>query len=146
MPKDPPGRSSSPRVATGIKGLDEILRGGLPENRLYLVEGEPGTGKTTLALQFLLEGARRGERGLYVTLSETADELGEVALSHGWSLENVTLYELAATPETLSADEQYTILHPSEVELGRRASSSTHCRRCACWREIRCDTGGRFWR
>lgn len=118
MPKDPLGRSSSPRVATGIEGLDEILRGGLPENRLYLVEGEPGTGKTTLALQFLLEGARSGERGLYVTLSETADELGEVALSHGWSLENVTLYELAATPETLSADEQYTILHPSEVELG----------------------------
>ncbi|MGH7397660.1 MAG: ATPase domain-containing protein [Candidatus Rokuibacteriota bacterium] len=117
MPEDPL-RRASPRVATGIEGLDEILRGGLPENRLYLVEGEPGTGKTTLALQFLLEGASRGERGLYVTLSETTGELAEVARSHGWSLENVTLYELAATPEPLSADDQYTILHPSEVELG----------------------------
>jgi circadian clock protein KaiC len=117
MPEVPVGRPS-PRVATGIEGLDEILGGGLPENRLYLVEGEPGTGKTTLALQFLLEGTRRGERGLYVTLSETADELRAVALSHGWSLENVALYELAATPGPLSADEQYTILHPSEVELG----------------------------
>src|SRR5882724_8879246 len=117
MPADPLGRSS-PRVATGIEGLDDILVGGLPENTLYLVEGEPGTGKTTLALQFLLEGARRGERGLYVTLSETADELRGVALSHGWSLDNVAIYELAPTPEPLSADEQYTILHPSEVELG----------------------------
>jgi circadian clock protein KaiC len=117
MPADPLGRSS-PRVATGIEGLDDILAGGLPENTLYLVEGEPGTGKTTLALQFLLEGARRGERGLYVTLSETADELRGVALSHGWSLDNVAIYELAPTPEPLSADEQYTILHPSEVELG----------------------------
>jgi len=117
MPADPLG-SPSPRVATGIEGLDDILRGGLPENRLYLVEGEPGAGKTTLALQFLLEGTRRGERGLYVTLSETAEELHAVALSHGWSLDHVALYELAATPEPLSADEQYTILHPSEVELG----------------------------
>ena len=117
MPADPLGRSS-PRVATGIEGLDDILAGGLPENTLYLVEGEPGTGKTTLALQYLLEGARRGERGLYVTLSETADELRGVALSHGWSLDNVAIYELAPTPEPLSADEQYTILHPSEVELG----------------------------
>jgi circadian clock protein KaiC len=105
-------------VATGIEGLDEILRGGLPENRLYLVEGEPGTGKTTLALQFLLEGVRHGERGLYVTLSETAEELRAVALSHGWSLDHVAIYELAPTPEPLSADEQYTVLHPSEVELG----------------------------
>ena len=117
MPEAPLGRPS-PHVATGIEGLDEILQGGFPENRLYLVEGEPGTGKTTLALQFLLEGARRGERGLYVTLSETADELRTVALSHGWSLEHVALYQLAATPESLSDDEQYTILHPSEVELG----------------------------
>ena len=117
MPEDPLGRPS-PTVATGIEGLDEILRGGLPEHRLYLVEGEPGTGKTTLALQFLLEGTRHGERGLYVTLSETAEELRAVALSHGWSLDHVAIYELAPTSEPLSTDEQYTILHPSEVELG----------------------------
>jgi circadian clock protein KaiC len=117
LPEDPLGRPS-PTVATGIEGLDEILRGGLPEHRLYLVEGEPGTGKTTLALQFLLEGARHGERGLYVTLSETAEELRAVALSHGWSLDHLAIYELAPTPEPLSTDEQYTILHPSEVELG----------------------------
>lgn len=117
MPEDPLGRPS-PTVPTGIEGLDEILRGGLPEHRLYLVEGEPGTGKTTLALQFLLEGARRGERGLYVTLSETAEELHAAALSHGWSLDHLAIYELAPTPEPLSDAEQYTVLHPSEVELG----------------------------
>ena len=117
MPGTPHARLS-PRVATGIEGLDEILGGGLPEHRLYLVEGEPGTGKTTLAVQFLLEGTNRGERGLYVTLSETADELHTMAASHGWSLENVALYELAATPGPLSTAEEYTVLHPSEVELG----------------------------
>ena len=117
MPEDPLGRPS-PRVGTGVPGLDEILEGGLPEYRLFLVEGQPGSGKTTLALQFLLEGARRGERGLFVTLSETADELRAVAVSHGWSLDNVALYELAPNAEPLGAEDQYTILHPSEVELG----------------------------
>ena len=117
MPDDPRG-TPSPRVATGVRGLDEILEGGLPEYRLFLVEGEPGSGKTTLALQFLLEGARRGERGLYVTLSETADELRAVARSHGWSLDDVAVYELGPTDEASGPDDQYTILHPSEVELG----------------------------
>ena len=115
MPNKPPVQPS--RVSTGIEGLDDILRGGLPANRLYLVEGEPGTGKTTLALQFLLEGARLGEPGLYVTLSETADELRAVAQSHGWSLDDLTLHELAPS-ESPRADDEYTILHPSEVELG----------------------------
>src|ERR671927_305488 len=82
------------RVSTGIPGLDAVLRGGLVGNRLYLVEGRPGTGKTTLALQFLLDGISKGERVLYVTLSETADELREVARSHGWSLEDEQLFEL----------------------------------------------------
>ena len=92
-----------PHVSTCIEGLDDVLRGGLPGNRLYLVEGEPGTGKTTLALQFLLEGARLGEPGLYVTLSESADELRAVAESHGWSLDDVALHELAPS-DTPRAD------------------------------------------
>jgi circadian clock protein KaiC len=82
------------RVSTGIAGLDDILGGGLDAERLYLVEGEPGTGKTTLALQFLLEGARRGERGLYVTLSERERELRLVAKRHGWDLGEISIFEL----------------------------------------------------
>ena len=106
------------RLATGSPGLDRVLEGGFPANRLYLVEGNPGTGKTTLALRFLLEGARRGEPVLYVTLSETKEELTDVARSHGWSLEGVSLHELVPPEESLKAEAQYTIFHPSEVELG----------------------------
>ncbi|HKG13703.1 MAG TPA: ATPase domain-containing protein, partial [Pyrinomonadaceae bacterium] len=82
------------RLATGSAGLDQVLGGGLPANRLYLVEGDPGAGKTTLAMQFLMEGAGRGEAVLYVTLSETKEELTAVARSHGWSLDNIDLVEL----------------------------------------------------
>jgi circadian clock protein KaiC len=106
------------RLATGSAGLDRILEGGFPANRLYLLEGDPGTGKTTLALQFLLEGARRKEPVLYVTLSETKEELTAVARSHGWSLEGVSLHELVPPEESLKTESQYTIFHPSEVELG----------------------------
>ncbi|HEX8119274.1 MAG TPA: ATPase domain-containing protein, partial [Pyrinomonadaceae bacterium] len=106
------------RLGTGCAGLDDVLEGGFPANRLYLVEGDPGTGKTTLALQFLLEGARRGEPVLYVTLSETKEELTAVAHSHGWSLEGVNLHELVPPEESLKTESQYTIFHPSEVELG----------------------------
>jgi circadian clock protein KaiC len=102
---------------TGIPGLDEILTGGLTENRLYLVEGVPGSGKTTLALQFLLEGVRCGESVLYVTLSETAEELHAVARSHGWTLDGIEVRELVPSEESLRPDEQYTMFHPSEVEL-----------------------------
>ena len=109
---------AQPRLATGSAGLDSVLNGGFPANRLYLVEGDPGTGKTTMALQFLLEGARRGEPVLYVTLSETKEELTAVASSHGWSLDGVTLHELVPPVESLKTEEQYTIFHPSEVELG----------------------------
>jgi circadian clock protein KaiC len=108
---------TSPRVETSIEGLDAILGGGLPADHLYLVEGDPGTGKTTLALQFLLAAVRRGERALYVTLSETNDELRAVAASHGWSLDGVDIHELASDV-SLRADTQYTVFHPSEVELG----------------------------
>ena len=108
--------AATERASTGIPGLDEILGGGLPTGHLYLLDGEPGTGKTTLALQFLLAGASRGERGLYVTLSETRLELEEVAASHGWSLEAIDVFELAAD-HGLATDEGYTIFHPAEVEL-----------------------------
>jgi circadian clock protein KaiC len=106
------------RLTTGSPGLDDILNGGFPANRLYLIEGDPGTGKTTLALQFLLEGARQGEPVLYVTLSETKEELLSVARSHGWSLDGLDIHELVPPEESLRAESQYTIFHPSEVELG----------------------------
>ncbi|WP_419730691.1 ATPase domain-containing protein [Lichenicola sp.] len=105
------------RVATGIAGLDDILNGGLTRDRVYLVEGTPGTGKTTLSLQFLLEGAKRGEVGLYITLSETAEELRAVAATHGWSLDALSLFELV-DEAGLDPDSEQSILHPSEVELG----------------------------
>jgi circadian clock protein KaiC len=104
-------------AATGIEGLDRVLSGGFARNRLYLAEGSPGTGKTTLALQYLLEGARLGESVLYVALSETAEELGAVAASHGWSLAGVKIHESAPTEGTLRPEAQYTVFHPSEVEL-----------------------------
>src|SRR5688500_868534 len=106
----------SPRLSTGIPGLDDLLDGGFPSDRLYLIQGDPGTGKTTLALQFLLEGHRRGERGLFITLSETADELRSVAASHGWSLDGIHVFELSAAQQNRPG-EQNTLFHPSEVEL-----------------------------
>jgi circadian clock protein KaiC len=105
-------------MSTGSPGLDRVLGGGLVPNRMYLIEGDPGTGKTTLGLQFLLEGMRRGETGMYVTLSETAQELGGVAASHGWSLDGLTIRELAPwSPGTGPEEADYTFFHPSEVEL-----------------------------
>jgi circadian clock protein KaiC len=109
---------SDERISTGAPGLDEIIKGGLPRNRLYLLEGNPGSGKTTLALQFLLEGVRRGERVLYITLSETLEELTAVAQSHGWSLDGIDVFELATATEVLGETREQTLLHPWEVELG----------------------------
>jgi circadian clock protein KaiC len=105
------------RISTGIPGLDNILCGGLAANRLYLVDGNPGVGKTTLALQFLLEGVRLGERCLYVSLSETRDELDAVADSHGWSLDGITVIELSQVEQTLTPKSQNTLFQPAEVEL-----------------------------
>lgn len=102
---------------TGIPGLDEVLGGGLPAECFYLVQGDPGSGKTTLAMQFLQEGLRRGERVFYITLSETAAELDRVARSHGWTLEGIPLLELSAVESFLRPEEQTTVFHPAEVEL-----------------------------
>jgi circadian clock protein KaiC len=105
------------RAATGVAGLDYLLRGGLPSHRIHLVEGHPGAGKTTLGLQFLLEGVKRGESCMYITLSETAEELRANAASHGWDLSGMHMQELQPA-ENLRPEEQYTLFHPSEIELG----------------------------
>ncbi len=102
---------------TGVPGFDQVLGGGLPSQRLYLLQGEPGTGKTTLSLQFLLEGAKRGERGLYVTFSETKEELEAVARSHDWDLSQISLLELSAIEQQLRPEAQNTVFHPADVEM-----------------------------
>src|SRR3954470_19447857 len=119
MRRNPPLRPlpAQHRASTGIAGLDDVLGGGLPSNHVYLVEGDPGSGKTTLGLHFLLEGVLRGDKGLYVTLSETGEELRTVAASHGWSLDGIELFELVSS-EGLSPDLEQSILHPSQIELG----------------------------
>jgi circadian clock protein KaiC len=110
------------RMSTGIAGLDAILCGGLTAQRVYLVEGSPGTGKTTLGLQFLLDGIASNQSGLYITLSETADELTAVAHSHGWSLDGIHVFELASE-DALEPEAQQSVFHPSEVELGETTQS-----------------------
>ena len=112
-----PAGADGGRALTGIHGLDDVLAGGFPRDRLYLLEGMPGTGKTTLALQFLLEGRRLGERGMYVTLSETEDELRASAATHGWSLDGVSVLELVPEAD-LGSEQEQTLLHPAEFELG----------------------------
>ena len=117
MPNPSFAEPSESRASTGVQGLDEILGGGLGANRLYLLEGTPGTGKTTFALRFLLAGEARGERGLYITLSETAEELHAVVASHGWSLGGIEVFELLDEAGR-DPDAEQSILYPSEVELG----------------------------
>lgn len=106
-------------VPTGVVGLDDVLGGGLQRRRVYLVEGVPGSGKTTLAIQFLLAAVARGESALYVTLSETLEELQAVAESHGWSLDKILVHEMVPNEGTLDPDEQSTMFHPSEIELAQ---------------------------
>lgn len=113
-----PTSSTATTAATGVSGLDDILGGGLARGRTFLLEGNPGTGKTTTALQFLLEGAAAGERGLYITLSETGDELRAGAASHGWDLRGVDVFELVPPENLLSDDLQQSLLYSSDLELG----------------------------
>lgn len=107
------------RCEMGVPGLDDVLGGGLPRNRIYLLQGEPGTGKTTLALQFLLDGAAKGEKGLYITFSESKEELMAVGESHGWNLDNISLLELSAIEGQLRPEAQNTVFHPAEVEMNQ---------------------------
>lgn len=105
------------RISTGNEGLDDILGGGFDADRMYLYEGRPGTGKTTLALEFLLEGVRNGEKTLYISLSETQRELELVASRHGWDVSEVDIFELIPPEITLDPTQELTVLHPAEVDL-----------------------------
>ncbi len=105
--------------SSGVPGLDEVLSGGLPKNRVYLLQGQPGTGKTTMALQFLLEGARKKEKGLYISFSESKEELLAVADSHGWDLKDICLLELSPIQDQLRPEAQNTVFHPAEVEMNQ---------------------------
>jgi len=105
-------------IPSGIGGLDDILRGGFPRGCLFLVTGTPGTGKTSLAMQFLLEGVANKERSLYISLSESRPEIAKVARSHGWNLDGLEMEELIPSEKNLSADAQLTVFNPSEMELG----------------------------
>ena len=116
MPKK---QEPNPReIPTGSIALDGILRGGYAQGRVHLLEGRPGSGKTTLALQFLMAARERGERGLYVTLSEAADELIESAKTHGWSLDGIDIYELIPPELSLDASQQQSVVYSSDLELG----------------------------
>lgn len=109
--------AADPRISTGNEGLDIVLNGGLTPSRLYLLEGAPGSGKTTLGLQFLMEGVKHGERCLYITLSETHEELAAVVVSHGWTLAGIDIFELSSAEEVLGDGRGQTIIHPWEIEL-----------------------------
>src|ERR1700734_3266919 len=111
---------SNARVSSGCLGLDEILNGGFPRGRLYLIEGDPGAGKTTLALQFMRDGVVRGERTLYITLSESTADLKHAAQSHHMSIDGVEIVELLPSEGDLLPEQQYTVFHPAEVELNDR--------------------------
>lgn len=111
------GSDQPQTIATGSLGLDDILGGGLDADRVYLIEGRPGTGKTTLALQFLLEGVRQGEPCLYVTLSESERELRAVAARHGWTMAGIDVFELVPPEASLDPEQELTLFHPAEMEL-----------------------------
>ena len=105
------------KIRTGIPELDQVLRGGLPRSRIHLIEGRPGSGKTTIGLRYLIDGNEKGERCLYISLSETVAELRATAASHGWVVEGIELRQLV--PAEIGAERQQSVLFPSEAELGQ---------------------------
>jgi circadian clock protein KaiC len=105
------------RCSTGINGLDDVLHGGFPRGHTYLIEGDPGAGKTTVGLQFLLAGLKEGEKALYITLAESRQELSIVAASHGLSIDDIDIFEVSPPELAAGPQEQYTVFHPAEVEL-----------------------------
>ena len=115
-------RPASDSAVSGVAELDSILRGGFPRNRMCLLQGPPGSGKTTLALQFLLAGAQQGEKGAYITFSETGVELRQSAKSHGWSLNALSVIDLTTMNDELGIEKQYTVLHPADVELAETST------------------------
>ncbi len=131
------GKAKVARSKTGVPGLDNILNGGFIPHRLYLIDGDPGAGKTTLSLQYLLEGVKAGEKCLYITLSETKEELIAGAESHDWSLAGIEIVELIAEEKVLDGDAQVTMYPPSEVELTETTKKILDCGR-AVQSEPRC--------
>src|SRR5665213_3422591 len=109
---------SAPQASSGIAGLDDILAGGLARERMFLLEGSPGTGKTTAAMSFLRAGAKAGESVLYITLAETEEELRDTAASHGWDLDGVEVFELVPPESLLDEQQQQSLLYSSDLELG----------------------------
>ena len=120
--------SEMDKARTGISGLDDVLSGGLSRDNVFLLEGEPGVGKTTIAIQFLMEGASAGERSLYITLSETEKELRQGAASHGWNLDNnIEIFELIPPETLLDAEQQQSLLYSSDLELGENDTTDFRC-------------------
>ena len=120
-----PAGDGGDRASTGIEGLDEILGGGFARGRLHLIQGAPGAGKTTLALQFLLAGSTRNESGLLISLSETEDELRATAFSHGWSLDAIHVHDVSALEQLASLDFQQSVFQPAEIELTETTRKQT---------------------
>ena len=118
QPMQNPGTGDADPIPTGVPGLDAVLHGGYAAQRAHLIEGRPGSGKTTLGLQFLIDGATRGERGLYITLSESRRELLSVAERHGWCLDGIEIYELVPPELSLDSEQQQSLIHASDLELG----------------------------